>query len=104
MTSFAFGVHEDLVSQGIDPDVDSDEYYSSIDKEMRLRFPEEFEGETPEADASPRTAAKAKTVVSSAKRTTKSKQYVLTDSEARLSHRLGITPEEYVKQKLKLEG
>jgi len=104
MTSFAFGVHEDLVSQGIDPDVDSDEYYSSIDKEMRLRFPEEFEGETPEADASPRTAAKAKTVVSSAKRTTKSKQYVLTDSEVRLSHRLGVTPEEYVKQKLKLEG
>ena len=104
MTSFAFGMHEDLVSQGIDPDVDSDEYYSSIDKEMRLRFPEEFEGETPEADASPRSAAKAKTVVSSAKRTTKAKQYVLTDSEVRLSHRLGITPEEYVKQKLKLEG
>ena len=104
MTSFAFGMHEDLVAEGIDPDVDSDEYYSSIDKEMRLRFPEEFEGETPEADASPRTAAKAKTVVSSAKRTTKAKQYVLTDSEVRLSHRLGITPEEYVKQKLKLEG
>jgi hypothetical protein len=76
MTSFAFGVHEDLVSQGIDPDVDSDEYYSSIDKEMRLRYPEEFEGATTGADASPRTAAKAKTVVSSAKRTTKSKQYV----------------------------
>jgi len=104
MTSFAFGMHEDLVSQGIDPDVDSNEYYSSIDKEMRLRFPEEFEGETPEADASPRSAAKAKTVVSSAKRTTKAKQYVLTDSEVRLSHRLGVTPEEYVKQKLKLEG
>ena len=104
MTSFAFGVHEDLVSQGIDPDVDSDEYYSSIDKEMRLRFPEEFEGETPEADASPRTAAKAKTVVSSAKRTTKSKKVVLKDSEVRLAHRLGLTPEDYVREKLKLEG
>jgi hypothetical protein len=104
MTSFAFGMHEDLVSQGIDPDVDSDEYYSSIDKEMRLRFPEEFEGETPEADASPRTAAKAKTVVSSAKRTTKSKKVVLKDSEVRLAHRLGLTPEDYVREKLKLEG
>tara|TARA_R100000951_G_scaffold2108_1_gene3638 strand:+ start:736 stop:1671 length:936 start_codon:yes stop_codon:yes gene_type:complete len=104
MTSFAFGMHEDLVSQGIDPDVDSDEYYSSIDKEMRLRFPEEFEGETPEADASPRTAAKAKTVVSSAKRTTKSKRVVLNDSEVRLAHRLGLTPEDYVREKLKLEG
>ena len=104
MTSFAFGMHEDLVSQGIDPDVDSDEYYSSIDKEMRLRFPEEFEGETPEADASPRTAAKTKTVVSSAKRTTKSKKVVLKDSEVRLAHRLGLTPEDYVREKLKLEG
>lgn len=104
MTSFAFGMHEDLVSQGIDPDVDSNEYYSSIDKEMRLRFPEEFEGETPEADASPRTAAKAKTVVSSAKRTTKSKKVVLKDSEVRLAHRLGLTPEDYVREKLKLEG
>lgn len=104
MTSFAFGMHEELVSQGIDPDVDSDEYYSSIDKEMRLRFPEEFEGETPEADASPRSAAKAKTVVSSAKRTTKSKKVVLKDSEVRLAHRLGLTPEDYVREKLKLEG
>jgi len=104
MTSFAFGVHEDLVSQGIDPDVDSDEYYSSIDKEMRLRFPEEFEGETSEAGTSPRTAAKAKTVVSSAKRTTKSKKVVLKDSEVRLAHRLGLTPEDYVREKLKLEG
>ena len=104
MTSFAFGMHEELVSQGIDPDVDSDEYYSSIDKEMRIRFPEEFEGETPEADASPRSAAKAKTVVSSAKRTTKSKKVVLKDSEVRLAHRLGLTPEDYVREKLKLEG
>ena len=104
MTSFAFGMHEELVSQGIDPSADSDEYYSSIDKEMRLRFPEEFDEGSTEADTSPRTAAKAKTVVSSAKRTTKSKQYVLTDSEVRLSHRLGVTPEEYAKQKIKLGG
>ena len=104
MTSFAFGMHEELVSQGIDPDVDSDEYYSSIDKEMRLRFPEEFDEGSTEADTSPRTAAKAKTVVSSAKRTTKSKRVVLNDSEVRLAHRLGLTPEDYVREKLKLEG
>ena len=69
-----------------------------------VNSPEEFEGETPEADASPRTAAKAKTVVSSAKRTTKSKKVVLKDSEVRLAHRLGLTPEDYVREKLKLEG
>jgi hypothetical protein len=104
MTSFAFGMHEELVSQGVDPNADSDEYYSSIDKEMRLRFPEEFDEGSTEADTSPRTAAKAKTVVSSAKRTTKSKRVVLKDSEVRLAHRLGLTPEDYVREKLKLEG
>jgi hypothetical protein len=104
MTSFAFGMHEELVSQGIDPNIDSDEYYSSIDEEMRLRFPEEFDGESTEADTSPRTAAKAKTVVSSAKRTTKSKRVVLNNTEVRLAHRLGLTPEDYVREKLKLEG
>ena len=104
MTSFAFGMHEELVSQGIDPNADSDEYYSSIDKEMRLRFPEEFDEGSTEADTSPRTAAKAKTVVSSAKRTTKSKRVVLNNTEVRLAHRLGLTPEDYVREKLKLEG
>lgn len=100
----AKNMHMSLSENGINAEIDPNTYWGSIDKEMRLRYPEEFEGATTGADASPRSAAKAKTVVSSAKRTTKSKQYVLTDSEARLSHRLGITPEEYVKQKLKLEG
>jgi len=104
MTSFAFGMHEELVSQGIDPNADSDEYYSSIDKEMRLRFPEEFDEGSTEADTSPRTAAKAKTVVSSAKRTTKSKQVVLNDSEVRLAHRLGVTLEDFANEKNKLRG
>tara|TARA_R100000908_G_scaffold59497_1_gene36075 strand:+ start:340 stop:1296 length:957 start_codon:yes stop_codon:yes gene_type:complete len=104
MTMHAKNMHMSLSENGINAEIDPNTYWGSIDKEMRLRYPEEFEGATTGADASPRSAAKAKTVVSSAKRTTKSKQYVLTDSEARLSHRLGITPEEYVKQKLKLEG
>jgi len=104
MTSLAWGLHEDLILRGIDPQIDPEEYYGSIDKGMRLRFPEEFDEGTTEATTSPRSAAKAKTVVSSAKRTTKAKQYVLTDSEVRLSHRLGVTPEEYAKQKIKLGG
>jgi hypothetical protein len=104
MTSFAFGMHEELSRKGVSAEIDPDVYWGSIDKEIRLRFPEEFDEGTTEATTSPRSAAKAKTVVSSAKRTTKSKQYVLTDSEVRLSHRLGVTPEEYAKQKIKLEG
>jgi hypothetical protein len=104
MTAIATGMHLELSRKGVSAEIDPDVYWGSIDKEIRLRFPEEFDEGTTEATTSPRSAAKAKTVVSSAKRTTKSKQYVLTDSEVRLSHRLGVTPEEYAKQKIKLEG
>ena len=104
MTAIATGMHLELSRKGVSAEIDPDVYWGSIDKEIRLRFPEEFDEGTTEATTSPRSAAKAKTVVSSAKRTTKSKQYVLTDSEVRLSHRLGVTPEEYAKQKIKLGG
>jgi len=104
MTAIATGMHLELSKKGVSAEIDPDVYWGSIDKEIRLRFPEEFDEGTTEATTSPRSAAKAKTVVSSAKRTTKAKQYVLTDSEVRLSHRLGVTPEEYAKQKRKLEG
>ena len=46
MTSLAFGTHEQLVASGVDPT--SDQYYESIDKEMRTRFPEKFEQEAEE--------------------------------------------------------
>jgi hypothetical protein len=104
MTAIATGMHLELSRKGVSAEIDPDVYWGSIDKEIRLRFPEEFDEGITEATTSPRSAAKAKTVVSSAKRTTKAKQYVLTDSEVRLSHRLGVTPEEYAKQKIKLEG
>jgi len=104
MTAIATGMHLELSKKGVSAEIDPDVYWGSIDKEIRLRFPEEFDEGSTEAGASPRTAAKAKTVVSSAKRTTKAKQYVLKDSEVRLAHRLGVTPEEYVRQKIKLEG
>ena len=38
MTGFAFGVHENLVKEGINPQTQADEYYSRIDAEMRQRF------------------------------------------------------------------
>jgi hypothetical protein len=43
MTSAAFGVHQDLVSQGFDSE--SDEYYNEINKQMREYFPNKFASE-----------------------------------------------------------
>jgi hypothetical protein len=102
MTSLAFGLHEDLVLNGVDPT--SDEYYASIDKNMRKRFPEEFQ-ETEEETGSPKRTKKSQaTVVSPAKRTTGSRKVVITESEKRIADRLQLSPEAYVREKLKLEA
>ena len=102
MTSLAFGLHEDLVMNGVDPT--SDEYYESIDKNMRKRFPEEFQQGTEVETSSPKRTKKSQTtVVSPAKRTTGSRKVVITASEKRIADRLQLTPEAYVREKLKLE-
>ena len=93
MTSMAFGLHEDLVGEGVDPT--SDEYYSRIDKEMRRRFPEEF-------GASEKK--KPGTVVASAKRSTAPRKVVLTSTQVSLARKLGLTPEQYAREMIKLNG
>ena len=93
MTSMAFGLHEDLVGEGVDPT--SDEYYSRIDKEMRRRFPENFEGSE---------RKKPGTVVASAKRSTAPRKVTLTATQVSLAKRLGLTPEQYAKELIKLNG
>lgn len=93
MTSMAFGLHEDLVGEGVDPT--SDEYYSRIDKEMRRRFPESFEGSE---------RKKPGTVVASAKRSTAPRKVTLTATQVSLARKLGLTPEQYAKEMIKLNG
>lgn len=93
MTSMAFGLHEDLVSEGVDPT--SDEYYGRIDKEMRRRFPESFE------DAK-ESKKKTAPVVASAKRSTAPKKVTLTTTQVSIAKRLGLTPEQYAKELIKL--
>ena len=103
MTSLAFGTHEQLVASGVDPT--SDEYYESIDKEMRTRFPEKFEQEAEETPSTNGSGEQAqKTVDSPAKRSTSSKRVVLKESEVRVAARLGLTPEQYARSKMELEG
>ena len=99
MTSFAYGVHEKLVSKdGVDPR--SDEYYARIDDRLRQVFPDKFGNEmgAEEPSASPRT----QTVVASANRSSgRPRRVQLTSTQVSLAKRLGITPEQYAKQLLK---
>jgi hypothetical protein len=104
MTSAALGLHQKLVDSGMDPR--SDEYYGRIDTTMRRRFPEYFgEEETSDGGGKPvqRTETKPATVVAPASRSTSSKKIVLTKSEVNLAKKFGLTPEQYAKEKQRLE-
>jgi hypothetical protein len=101
MTALALGLHEKLVRSGVDPR--SDDYYRRVDETMRKRFPENFseESQTTKEDPPPRRQT---TVVAPAARSTAPRQIRISASEAAIAKRLGLTPEAYAREKLKLEN
>ena len=101
MRRYAEGVHEDLESRFGRGYIGTDEYYANIDKEVKARFPEEF-GSTSKNEISSRT--RPSTVVAPVKRSTAPKQVVLTRTAANIAKKLGITPQQYAKEFLKLEA
>ena len=100
MTSLALGVHEKLVRSGIDPT--SDEYYRRIDTTMQKRFPEYF-GDATLDEETPAQRTKPSTVVAPATRSTAPKKVRLTKTQVALAKKLGLTPEQYAREFIKLE-
>ena len=96
MTYTAFDLHKKLTEQeGFDPS--SEEYYSEIDKRIRLEFPHKF-GKTNTTGEETRPAPVQQ--VASAKRSTKTgrKTVRLTPSQVTIAKKLGVPLEEYAKQ------
>jgi vacuolar-type H+-ATPase subunit I/STV1 len=93
MTYTAFDLHKKLVDEeGFDPS--SDEYYSEIDKRIRLEFPNKF-------DTTNENTTKPTQIVASAKRSVNKsgRQTVrLTPSQVAIAKKLGVPLEEYAKQ------
>ena len=89
MTSFALGLHNKLVREGVDPQ--TDDYYERINTRMREVFPENFEDE-------PEVRRRSNNVVAPATRSTAPKKIRLTQTQLTLAKRLGLTPEQYAKQ------
>jgi hypothetical protein len=104
MTAAALGLHEKLKRNGMV--IGSDEYYATLDKTMRKRFPEEFDEPEEVAVKAKEDAPKAKpsTVVAPATRSTASKKVKLTTTQVALAKKLGLTPEQYVRELLKMEA
>ncbi len=93
MTYTAFDLHKKLTEQeGFDPS--SDEYYSEIDKRIRLEFPHKF------ATIENKETTKPVQTVASAKRSTKTGRRTvrLTPSQVAIAKKLGVPLEEYAKQ------
>jgi hypothetical protein len=101
MTASALGLHEKLKRNGVP--VGSDDYYATLDKTIRKRFSEYFDDSEPETKVeTPRT--KPSTVVAPATRSTAPKKVKLKQSQMDTIKKLGITPEQYVREFMKLEN
>ena len=94
MTYTAFDLHEKLTKQeGFDPH--SNEYYSEIDKRMRLDFPHKFDRK----ELSEGTTKPTQTVASATRSVKPGRQTVrLTSSQVAIAKKLGVPLEEYAKQ------
>jgi hypothetical protein len=102
MTSLALGLHEKLKREGVA--IGSDEYYKRIDNTIRKRFPEQFEEvKTFEEEEKPVQRTKSN-VVAPATRSTSSKKIKLTTSQVAIAKKLGLTPEQYVRELMKMEA
>jgi len=105
MTAMALGLHEELTTTHGLAYATTDEYYQRIDKTMREKFPEEFGTETTNGGGKPvARTEKPATVVAPASRSTSSKKVVLKQSELALAKRFNLTPEQYAKEKMRLEN
>jgi LysM repeat protein len=117
MTMTAMGIDKRLQKEYGSGYVGTKEYFKTIDKTMRKRFPERFDDDqsqdeekstskkvSPAEDDTPRRASKPATVVAPASRSTSPNRVKVKASEAAIARRLGVSVEDYARQKAALEG
>ena len=94
MTQAAMVIHKELIDEGVYPDADPDEYYSELDARIRTEFPEKFKAAN---------AAKKVQVVAGGTRTSPSgkSKVTLTKSEVETANKLGVSLQEYARQKMR---
>ena len=99
MSFLAMGIHRRLERDGVP--TGSDHYWSSIDTEMKKRFPEKFSGNSAETKDS---VKKPSTVVAPATRSTSPKKIRLTQTQLALAKKFKLSPEQYALELTKLES
>ena len=101
MTALALGLHQKLEGERGLQFVGTDEYWQAIDKTMSRRFPEYFGESEKQVSDTPRP--KSATVVAPASRSTSAKKIVLKQSQLTIAKKLGLTPEQYAREVMKME-
>jgi hypothetical protein len=101
VTSYALGLHQKLVNNGVDPR--SDDYFDQINDRVKSKFPEVFGGaeDKPRSGDSPRRPA---AVAAPATRSSGAKKVQLTQTQVALAKKFGLTPQQYAAQVAKLES
>ena len=99
MTFTAFEIHKDLVNEGFDPK--SDDYYSEVDKRIKVDFPHKFAkgGDVEQSSKTNQLVASAQRSVRPGRKTVR-----LTSSQVAIAKKLGVPLEEYAKQIKLTEG
>ncbi len=102
MTGTAYGVHEDLISNGVHPQRDAVKYYEEINSRLRHRFPDYDWGDSGVKEPRQKTVA---TVVAPVTRTVSgNRKIALTQTQVAIAKRLNIPLAEYAKQVAVLNG
>jgi hypothetical protein len=99
MTNVAFAIHNELQRSGID--LESDEYYSQIDRRMREELPHKFPAG---GKQQPVQTVVSSTRITGSGRNQNNRQVKLSPSEQQLARKLGVPFKEYAKQKMRLQG
>jgi hypothetical protein len=106
MTAAALGLNNKLLRERGAAFEGSDEYWEIVDKTMRKRFPEYEWGDEPaepETKSPPARTERPATIVAPVSRSTTSKKVKLNQSQLNVIKKMGITPEQYVREQMKLE-
>lgn len=96
MTSFALGLHNKLVKNGVDPT--SDDYYERVDARMRQVFPDAFESEEPAEEPEKVEKRPSKSNVAPATRSSAPRKVTLTQTQVNIAKRLGVPLELYARK------
>lgn len=104
MTAMAIAMHSKLVNQNGPEYARTDEYFERIDARLREKFPEHYGEERRDSPRDTSTKKPPATVVAPGTRSSGAKKIKLTKTQETFARRLGLTPQQYAMEVLKLEA